>query len=151
MLLDGDDSLVNNNQIFHRINNVYVNGADFTYGSCWSMVDSIPLISQPYPKEVIENKSFKNHLFNWNMPYTHLRTFKYSLIKKIPNKVFQDEKGNWYKAGGDGSIFYSAIENAKKIHVFQDIIYNYNDASPINDYKVNGEEQTRNAQRILNV
>ena len=150
VLLDGDDSLVNDNQIFHKINNAYVNGSDFTYGSCWSMVDNIPLISQPYPQEVIENKTFRQHRFNWNMPYTHLRTFKYSLIKKVPNSAFQDEDGNWYKAGGDGSIFYETINNAKKIHVFQDIIYNYNDASPINDYKVNGEEQTRNAQRILN-
>jgi hypothetical protein len=71
------------------------------------------------------------------------------LIKGIEDSKFQDEEGNWYKAGGDGSIFYSAINNSEKIHVFQDIIYNYNDASPINDYKVNGDEQTRNAQRIL--
>ena len=150
VLIDGDDSLVNDNQIFHKINNAYVNGADFTYGSCWSMVDNIPLISQPYPKEVIENKTFRQHRFNWNMPYTHLRTFAAYLLQNVSDSKFKDENGNFYKAGGDGSIFYAAIENAKKIHVFQDIIYNYNDASPINDYKVNGEEQTRNAQRILN-
>lgn len=149
VLLDGDDSLVNDNQIFHKINNAYVNGADFTYGSCWSMVDNIPLIAQPYPKDVIENKTFRQHLFNWNMPYTHLRTFRAYLIQNVPLDQFKDENGNYYKAGGDGSIFYAAIERAKKIHVFQDIIYNYNDASPLNDYKVNGEEQTRNAQRIL--
>ena len=149
VLLDGDDSLVNDNQIFHKINNAYKNGADFTYGSCWSMVDNIPLIAQPYPKEVIENGSYRSHLFNWNMPYTHLRTFRAYLLQNVPDSKFQDENGNWYKAGGDGSIFYEAIERAKKIHVFQDILYNYNDASPLNDYKVNGDEQTRNAQRIL--
>lgn len=151
ILLDGDDSLINDNQIFHKINNAYITGADFTYGSCWSMIDNIPLVSQPYPSNVIESKSYKQHLFNWNMPYTHLRTFRYSLLKNVSDSVFKDENGNWYKAGGDGSIFYAAIENAKKIHVFQDILYNYNDANPINDYKVNGEEQTKNAQRILNV
>jgi glycosyltransferase involved in cell wall biosynthesis len=151
VLLDGDDSLVNDNQILHKINNAYVNGADFTYGSCWSMVDNIPLISQPYPTEVIENKTFRSHRFNWNMPYTHLRTFRANLIQSVDDSKFKDENGIWYKAGGDGSIFYEAIERAEKIYVFQDIIYNYNDASPINDYKVNGKEQTRNAQRILNV
>ena len=149
VLLDGDDSLVNDNQIFHKINNAYVNGADFTYGSCWSMVDNIPLISQPYPKEVIEKKSYKQHLFNWNMPYTHLRTFRAYLLQGVDHSKFKDENGNYYKAGGDGSIFYAAIENAKNIHVFQDILYNYNDMNPLNDYKVNGEEQTKNAQRIL--
>ena len=149
VLIDGDDSLVNDNQIFHKINNAYANGADFTYGSCWSMVDNIPLISQPYPKDVIKNKTFRQHKFNWNMPYTHLRTFSANLIQQVDDSKFKDENGDWYKAGGDGAIFYEAIERAEKIHVFQDVIYNYNDASPINDYKVNGEEQTRNANRIL--
>lgn len=150
VLVDGDDSLVNDNQIFHRINNAYANGADFTYGSCWSMIDNIPLVSQPYPKEVIKNKTFRQHKFNWNMPYTHLRTFAAHLIQDVNDSKFKDANGEWYKAGGDGSIFYEAIERAEKIHVFQDIIYNYNDTNPINDYKINGEEQTRNANRILN-
>ena len=28
-------------------------------------------------------------------------------------------------------------------------IYNYNDINPINDYKINSAEQTKNAERIL--
>lgn len=151
MLLDGDDALKNDNQIFHFYNNLYRTGIEFTYGSCWSMVDNIPLVSQPYPEHVRESKTYKQHLFNWNIPYTHLRTFKAGLIEGIDDSEFMDEQGKWYKAGGDGALFYALISRAdpSKIKVVQDIVYDYNDCNPINDYKVNSDEQTRNATRIL--
>jgi glycosyltransferase involved in cell wall biosynthesis len=151
MFLDGDDSLVNDNQIFQFYNNLYDGTTEFTYGSCFSMVDRIPLISQNYPEQIKKEKKYREYKFNWNMPYTHLRTFKAHLLNNVNDGNFKDEKGNWYKAGGDGSIFYTLIEKAdpKKIKVVQDIVYNYNDISPLNDYKVNAEEQTKNANRIL--
>lgn len=153
MLLDGDDSLVNDNQLFHYYNNLYDGTTEFSYGSCWSLADNIPLIAQPYPQLVKDTKTYRLHRFNWNMPYTHLRTFKASLIEDIDNNSFKDENGNWYKAGGDGAVFYSLIEKAdpNKIKVVQDIVYNYNDLNPINDYKVNSEEQTLNANKILGI
>ena len=151
MLLDGDDSLVNNNQLFHFYNNLYHSGTEFSYGSCWSMVDNIPLIAQHYPDAVKQNRSYRQHKFNWNMPYTHLRTFRAGLIKSVDLSAFQDDAGQFYKAGGDGSIFYAAIERADPsgVTAVPDIVYNYNDTSPLNDYKVHGEEQTRNASQIL--
>jgi glycosyltransferase involved in cell wall biosynthesis len=151
MLLDGDDSLVNSNQIFHYYNNLYDGTTEFSYGSCWSQADKIPLVAQPYPKSVKANKSYRTHKFNWNMPYTHLRTFKASLLDGVDESVFKDQYGNWYKAGGDGAVFYSLIEKADpdKVKVVQDVVYNYNDINPLNDYKVNGVEQTRNANAIL--
>jgi len=151
MFLDGDDSLVNDNQIFHFYNNLYDGTTEFTYGSCYSMVDKIPLISQNYLQETKKEKKYRQYKFNWNMPYTHLRTFKAYLLHNVNDGNFKDEKGNWYKAGGDGSIFYTVIEKAdpNKIKVVQDIFYNYNDMSSLNDYKVNSTEQTKNANRIL--
>ena len=152
MLLDGDDSLINDNTVLSYYNSVYDDGTEFTYGSCWSMVDNIPLISQPYPEEVKQNRSYRNYHFNWILPYTHLRTFKKSLLNNIDDSSFKDSNGNWYKAGGDGSVFYALIEQAdpSKIKCLQDIVYNYNDASPLNDYKVNSREQTKNANEIVN-
>ena len=66
--------------------------------------------------------------------------------------MFQYDSGEWYKAGGDGSVFYALIEAAdpNKVKCLQDIVYNYNDISPLNDYKVNGEEQNRAAKDIVN-
>jgi hypothetical protein len=151
MLLDGDDSLVNDNTIFNYYNSIYDEGAEFTYGSCWSMVDNIPLISQPYPEEVREKKAYRRHHFNWILPYTHFRTFKKKLIDRVSDKMFQDTTGKWYMAGGDGSVFYAMIEQAdpSKVVCLQDIVYNYNDTNPLNDYKVNGEEQNKNARQIV--
>lgn len=151
MLLDGDDSLVNNPEIFHMYNYHYKNGAEFTYGSSWSMVDNIPLIAQPYPKAVREAKKYREYRFAWNMPYTHLRTFKSDLAMGIPNSEYQDETGRWFRAGGDTAIFYNLIERANpdKILAIPDVVYNYNDINPLNDYKVNGEEQNRTAAKVL--
>ena len=150
MLLDGDDSLVNRPDIFTYYNKHHKD-YDFTYGSCWSMVDNIPLIAQPYPPEVKANKSYKDYKFNWNMPYTHLRTLKASLLKTEPDSKFQDSEGNWFKAGGDNATFYTALLNADpaRVYAVSDIVYNYNDASPLNDYKVNKDEQDRAIATIL--
>ena len=152
MLVDGDDWLVNNNTIFHLYNDLYQQGAEFTYGSCWSLVDNIPLIAQNYPSEVKRNRSYRNHKFAWNMPYTHLRTFTKRLFKDVSEDRFKDSNGNWLRAGGDGALFYEMIERANpdKIVAVKEIVYNYNDLNPLNDYKVNGDEQTKNAQTILN-
>jgi hypothetical protein len=156
MLLDGDDWLVNNPNIFHKYNNLYNEGAEFTYGSCWSVCDNIPLIAQEYPPEVKWNKKYRDYKFNWNMPYTHLRTFDAYLMHRFlntkGNHAFRDQDGNWLKAGGDTSIFYSMIEMADPENVIcvPEVMYHYNDANPINDYKVNAEEQNKTAAKVLN-
>ena len=156
MLLDGDDWLVNDPNLFHKYNNIYNEGAEFTYGSCWSVVDNIPLIAQEYPPEVKINKSYRNYKFNWNMPYTHLRTFRSYLMEDYitwhGNSTFKDENGNWLKAGGDTAIFYTMIEaaNPDKVVCVPEIVYHYNDANPLNDYKVNAEEQNKTAAQVIN-
>lgn len=150
MLLDGDDSLINRNDIFDYYNYIHQN-YDFTHGSSWSMVDSIPLVSQPYPPEIRDAKAYRSYKFNWNMPYTHLRTLKAKLLKYEPDSVFQDSTGAWYKAGGDNATFYRALENVgpDRIYVVSDIVYNYNDVNPLNDYKVNKPQQDQAIHEIL--
>lgn len=151
MLLDGDDSLVNRPDIFTYYNHLHQD-YDFTYGSCWSMVDRIPLVGQPYPPDVKETGEYRTYRFNWNMPYTHLRTLKGKLLINEPDSKFQDSKGQWLKAGGDNSTFYTALENCEpnKVYAVSDIVYNYNDTNPINDYKVNRTEQDRAIAEVLN-
>jgi glycosyltransferase involved in cell wall biosynthesis len=155
MLLDGDDWLVNDPNIFHTYNQVYNDGAEFTYGSCWSVVDNIPLISQEYPPEVKANKTYRNYKFNWNMPYTHLRTFRSYLMHNFLHDYcyspFKDDNDNWLRAGGDTAVFYAMIEYADpdKVICIPDIMYNYNDANPLNDYKVNAEEQNKTAEQVI--
>ena len=152
MQIDGDDSLVNNPNIFHFYNNLYHEGVEFTYGSCWSLIDNIPLVAQNYPKAVRDSKTYRQCKWAWGLPYTHLRTWKNKLIRNIPDSAFQDAEGKWFRAGGDTAIFYNLIEQADpdKIRAIPNIVYNYNDANVINDWKVNGEEQTKTAQYVSN-
>lgn len=156
MLLDGDDWLVNDPNIFNMYNNLYNEGAQFTYGSCWSLADSIPLIAQEYPPEVKADKSYRNYKFNWNMPYTHLRTFKAATLLDHLNDHGEDEfreleSYEWLRAGGDTALFYTMLESVdpEGVVCVTDIVYNYNDLNPLNDYKVNGEEQTKTANKVL--
>jgi glycosyltransferase involved in cell wall biosynthesis len=150
MLLDGDDWLANDPAIFNKYNAIYQSGAQYTYGSCWSLADNIPLIAQPYPPEVLANKTYRDYKFNWNMPYPHLRTFVTNLVTDLPDSVFQDNQGNWYGPGGDNATFYNIIEQADPEHVvcIPDVVYVYNDTNPLNDYKVNGEKQNNTANEI---
>jgi len=152
VLLDGDDWLMPDNTIFTQLNALYDEGATVTYGSMWSLADAIPLIGQPYPKSVQENKTFKQYRFPWGIPYTHLRTFSLNILPPLlPEEPFRDENGVIYKAGGDGALLYYLLEQAPvgTIRAVQDVWVVYNDINPLNDYKVNGEEQNKNAKHIL--
>jgi FkbM family methyltransferase len=150
VMLDGDDSLTNRPDVFDYYNRLH-DDYDFTYGSCWSMVDNIPLVAQPYPPEVRANKTYKNHKFNWNLPYTHLRTLKAKTLSSEPDSSFQDTNGDWFRAGNDLAIFYAGINNTdpNRVYAVSDIVCNYNDASPLNDYKVNREEQDRTIAAVV--
>lgn len=156
VLVDGDDKLVNDPDVFLAINHEYHNRAKMTYGSCKSIADGIELIAQEYPDEVFENKSFREYdKFPWKIPYTHLRTISCDLIAELANtdyeKKFTDENGEWYRAGGDAALFYALIEmcDKKDVRVMRDVSYLYNDLNPINDYKVNSEEQTSALHSII--
>lgn len=150
MMLDGDDKLMPDNTIFQYYNTVYDGTTEFTYGSMWSQVDNIPLIAQEYPVSVKMSKSYRQHIFNWGIPYTHLRTFKKYLVNNIPIDNFKDAEGNWFRAGGDNATFYNIIEQAdpRKVKALQKIVYSYNDTNPLNDYKVNLTEQNATSSYI---
>lgn len=150
ILLDGDDQLINDNKILDYYNDLFDGSTEFTYGSCWSMADDIPLIAQPYPSVVKKNKSYRDHKFNWGMPYTHLRTFKKYLINDIPIGKFRNDEGVWLKAGGDNATFYEILEQADpdKVKAVSKITCFYNDTNPLNDYKINPTEQTKTAAMI---
>jgi hypothetical protein len=51
------------------------------------------------------------------------------------------------KSGADNPLFYQLIEqiDPSKIYCNKEIVCNYNDMNPLNDYKIRGEEQNRNA------
>jgi hypothetical protein len=151
VLIDGDDALVNDPNVFKKINQLYHDGAEFTYGSCWSVVDNIPLIAQEYPKHIVESRAFRAHQFPWRIPYTHLRTFKCSLYHSIDDNDLRDDNGEYFRASGDTALFYALIERAKPegIRAVRDVLYLYNDAHPNNDYKLRPDEMLKNQALVM--
>lgn len=148
-LLDGDDWLVNNPTIFHHLNDLYQHGIEFSYGSMWSLADRIPLIAQDYPAEVKRKKKYREHKFTWKIPYTHLRTTRAKYFDNINRDKLKDANGNWMMSGADNPLFYMLIEQIEPdaIYAEKEILVNYNDLNPNNDYKINGTEQNENADR----
>jgi glycosyltransferase involved in cell wall biosynthesis/GT2 family glycosyltransferase len=151
MLVDGDDALANDPNIFKKINRLYHNGAQMTYGSCHSMADKIDLIADEYPDEVKKNKSYRSYHFPWKMPYSHLRTFSARLANKMDDDKLRDENGHYFNAGGDLALFYALAEQCEpdEIVCVRDVLYLYNDLNPNNDYKVHAEEQNKNVAKII--
>ena len=70
---------------------------------------------------------------------------------KIPIESIYNQEGDLIKAGGDNVIFYEGIERAKKIYVEKDILMYYNDINPLNDFKINSEEQRKNSTYVQNI
>lgn len=152
VLLDGDDRLWNDPNLFTRLANTYADGAKFTYGSCWSLADKIPLVAQEYPQEVKEKRTFRQHQFAWKIPYTHLRTFSGHLIDDIDqSKLKEPGKDTYMLSGADVPLFYDMIERCKphEIVAIKDMMVYYNDLNPNNDYKIHPHEQNRNADTAL--
>jgi glycosyltransferase involved in cell wall biosynthesis len=150
ILLDGDDRLADDPHIFDYYNNLYTNRPhlQMTYGSCWSEADSIPLIAQEYPPFVKEGKLYTTYLFNWKVPYTHLRTFRARVMQTVPENNLKDPEGNWVMAGGDTVLFYQLLNNCdpNEVYAVPKITCMYNDLNPINDYKVNAVEQEKTSE-----
>lgn len=146
MLLDGDDWLVNNNTLFHYYNDLYSQGYEFTYGSMWSLADKIPLVAQDYPEEIKKSKTYRQHQFNWKIPYTHLRTCLAKYFTNLDHSVFKIN-GEWMKSGADNPLFYELIEQIEpsKIYCNKETVCYYNDLNPLNDYKIRSGEQNKNA------
>jgi glycosyltransferase involved in cell wall biosynthesis len=145
MLLDGDDWLVSNNSIFKFYNDIYAQGYDFTYGSMWSLADNIPLVAQQYPSNIVKSKTYRSHKFNWGIPYTHLRTTLGVHTHSLESAQYKRNE-KWFTAGADNPLFYDLIERSNNPLAVQEIVCNYNDLNPINDYKVNSFDQKLNSR-----
>jgi 2-polyprenyl-3-methyl-5-hydroxy-6-metoxy-1,4-benzoquinol methylase/glycosyltransferase involved in cell wall biosynthesis/GT2 family glycosyltransferase len=150
VLLDGDDWLKNDPYIFEFINREYERGAKFTYGSFHAITDNMNCIAQPYPEYVHYKKIYRDYKFPWGMPYTHLRTFRKELFDNVDDSEFKDDEGNYFRAGGDNALFYPLIEQCdiSEIRAIQKILVMYNDGNPLNDFKVNKENQLYTAFKV---
>lgn len=151
VLLDGDDWLCPNPDIFNYLNEQYPQN-EMTYGSCYSVADRINLIAQEYPRDVRENKTYREYRKHaWGIPYTHLRTFTKELYMRSDRRKLYNSDGEIYKAAGDTALLYMLLEEAfpDKIKAVKRPLVIYNDANPRNDFRINKDEQDRNMGEIV--
>lgn len=150
VLLDGDDNLYHDPDIFTYINQLYPE-YEMSYGSCISMADGIELIGQEYPEEIRVANSYRTYRpFPWGIPHTHLRTFSKDLYDRSDHSKLLDKNGNVYGPAGDSALMYMLLEEVDpyKIKAVKRVLVNYNDLNSLNDYKVNTEEQNINTREI---
>jgi len=136
VLLDGDDWLSHKN-VLKQLNEIYSSRQIwFTHGTFIDYPMGNVSWCEPYPPEVIAQKSFRK----FKCP-SHLRTFYAWLFKKIQLEDFLYE-GDFIKMAWDMAIMYPLSEMAGERHYFiRETNYVYNMANPINDNKVDPDLQ----------
>ncbi len=132
--VDGDDELVTN-QALNRIAREYQDDTIWlTYGQYYSYPSKIVGVCRPILEYIYTRNAFRSYKF----VASHVRTFYAGLFKKIKKEDLL-WRGNFYPMAWDLAIMLPMLEMASKKHFkfIPDILYKYNQANPINDYKVN--------------
>lgn len=153
VLVDGDDTLYDNN-VLSYLNNIYSNNDILiTYGN-YSERRGNKILKTPMKnckdfdlKKLIKNKSFRNeHNFN----PSHLKTFKYKLFKKIKKEDFKIDN-KIISSSTDLAMMIPMLEMAgDKIMCINKLLYIYTVDHP-NSMHNNGPkmlEQTNNNTKI---
>ncbi len=140
--VDGDDELYSNH-VLQILDSHYQSGAWLTYGQFIPKSNSYG----PYCSR-IPNIATYRHSDKWLA--SHLRTFKRGLWNRISDSDLRDKSGSYYKTAWDAAFMFPMLEMAgdERAHFVPDILYIYNDTSPINDMKVNKQSQIDNASYI---
>lgn len=140
--IDGDDWLVHNHTILSMLDELYrTYDIWMTYGSHYQFPEmSYGINNGPLIQEVVEAKSYRET--RWC--YSHLRTFKYLLWKRIKDEDLRDETGNYFHVTSDLAYMYPMLEMAgKRIMHIEDPWYVYNMANPLNDHKIKLMDQMK--------
>jgi glycosyltransferase involved in cell wall biosynthesis len=148
VVLDGDDFFYSKNTL--KILNEYYNNFDcwMTYGSYINLSNKqVGKFSKQLPPEVINNCQFRNH--EWST--SHLRSYKFGLLKKVKKDDLLDENGDFMKAAGDLALMYPLLEmSGHKSKFIKEVLYIWNDLNELNEHKtkrvlqINCEKKIRN-------
>ena len=142
--VDGDDTLAHN-EVLLELEKRY-NDPDIwmTYGSALTVPPGHTYLSTQIPDKVFKEKKIRKTPFRSQ----HLRTFKAGLFKKIKKEDFMYE-GKFLPMTSDVAYMFPMLEmcspaykGAKNHSTFiKEILYIYNYANPINDFRVNHDLQ----------
>lgn len=144
--IDGDDWL-KSSQVLNKLNDVYKkNDVWMTYGSYEEFpFRSVKFHYHSYPKEVIENNSFRE--YKWLA--SHLRTYKRELFLKIDENDFKRKDGEWLDTAGDQAFMLPMLEMSGNKSVYIDeVLLIYNVANQKRDGAVNEKRQVEMANYV---
>ncbi len=134
--VDGDDKL-SSNAVLAYLNNIYENpNVYMTYGTFVPMSHSYPAFGKP-----IKNTQAYRKSGAWIA--SHLRTFKNKLWRQLKDEDLRDAEGNYFTVANDAAYMFPLIEmcGQKHLRYIKTVLYKYNDLNPMNDMKVQKEEQ----------
>jgi len=135
--LDGDDWLAHR-EVLAQLSQAYADPEVWlTYGQFIYYPSYKPGFGEEIPSDVIEQNIFRSS----SQGTTALRTFYAGLFHQIEKEDLM-YKGDFFRAGYDLVIMFPMLEMAGRHSRFiPEISYVYNIHTPINDHKVNADEQ----------
>ena len=126
--IDGDDSLCNVDTV-EIVLSEYENGADVVWtGHKWDINGMN--ISRDMPAKV--------NPYQWPWCTSHFRTFRASLLSKVPDSNFKHVSGKWFERGYDQALMLPLLSLTNKRKYVDETCYLYNiDSSSIPEDKRN--------------
>ena len=129
---DGDDWFADPQSLTHIAKEYENPQVWLTYGQYKTYPENALGVCRPIPDEVMKNKSFRT--FAWVS--SHPRTFRAWLFKKIKVEDLM-YKGKFMSVTWDLAMMLPMLEMASNGHIrfIPKILYIYNDANPLNDFR----------------
>jgi glycosyltransferase involved in cell wall biosynthesis len=115
-VVDGDDQLCNDETVSLLLDR-YEKGDDVVWTAHVWDINNLN-ISKPIPKNVDP--------YSWPWCSSHLRTFKASLLRDIPDSNFKNTKGEWFKRGYDQALMLPLLKKSKSRNYIDKVCYQYN-------------------------
>ncbi len=139
VLLDGDDWLKHDTVLSTVVKAYKDDNVWMTYGQDEMYPEGGHHHSRPLPQSVIDANAYRR--YPWVT--SHLRTFKAWLFKKIKKQDLM-YGGTFFTVTWDMAILFPLLEmSAGRCKFIEDVLYVYNTATPLNDYKTKFELQQK--------
>lgn len=115
--LDGDDSLCNRNTVKLVLDEYNETDADIVHtANSWDINGMNS--SKPVPNNV--------NMYSYQWSFSHLKTFRASLLKSISDNNFKDFEGDWFKRAYDQALMLSVAHIGRKRSYVPEVCYKYN-------------------------
>lgn len=136
VLLDGDDRL-KHNRVLQIVNQAYADEVWLTYGQYQGDQDGVMGNCAELPAHIIASNGFRRHAW----VTSHLRTFYAKLFKNIKTEDLIAEQ-EFMRVAWDLTLMLPMLEMAgERIRFIPDVLYLYNKANPISDFRIHFAKQ----------